>query len=266
MTKRAVVAIASVKKRDTMISRNVVDGGSVGSFGSTLNGILWCSTSRPMAGRNVNSPAARSSSRCWMKGLSERINFESNTSDPWEWRRILFTIKGPFPETALPQTQYTYFETDISSVEPNTVPGGITNPVNMPGNIRTSRSVSSLTNTQLLFVTAGLFMGTRGIDYIDPFLGVPDRSAYQILSDKVVRMRSGNDSPLLKTYKLYHPMNQTLQYADGESGGLVDAGGFSTNSRYTMGDVYVLDLFKQLNAAPASMTMTTTSTLYWHER
>jgi hypothetical protein len=266
MTKRAVVAIASVKKRDTMMSRNVIDGGNFGSVNSVLNGVLWCATARPLSGINPNSTSTRSSSKCWMKGIAERIAFESDTSDPWDWRRIIFTVKGPFPESSLPQTQYTYFETDFPSTTPLSPPGGITNPNNAPGNIRVGRSVSTLSPAQLLFVTRGLMRGTRGMDYLDPFLGVPDSENYSILSDKVTHMRSGNDSSLLKDVKFYHRLGRTIHYADVESGNITAPAGFSSNSLNTMGDVYIFYMYKQLGAAPANLTWNSTTTLYWHER
>lgn len=64
-------------------------------------------------------------------------------------------------------------------------------------------------------------------------------------------------------------MNRALIYDEDETGGSVNDGVLSAAVNASMGDYYVLDIFKPTLAAQEtdeSMTFAPEATLYWHER
>lgn len=267
MTRRRVVNIASTKKRDTMVGANDSLGGRqfTVDLPNTFNALLWCATARPKAGRGVDSDMVRSADSVYFRGVKEKLFIEGSTSDPWDWRRIVFSTKSVgWDPASIPLNRYFTQDQDIAAVLPETGPNP--NSAFLEGMTRVSRTLFPLTVAQIEFLTGQILKGVRNIDYASYMTASMDNTQFNVLSDRTRRIRSGNDSTTMKEFSVWHPMNKTINYRAVESGTLDLAGSFSTQSLHGMGDVYVLDFFRQPLAAPSTLKVATTATAYWHER
>lgn len=240
---------------------------SFAEFGSTVNGALWLASGRIKALYGSGSKSARTDSDVYWRGIRERIQIESSTSDPWKWRRIAFTIIGGQPSTGVPQTQFFLDAREVADVVP--VSGLPTNPFSMRGPTRVSRLMTPLTVGELQAFTSGLFAGINSsVDYHNPdlLLAKIENLNIKVLSDVTRTLSSGNDSPFLKVFDTWLPLNKHMRYADVESGGIEGSSIFCSPSSRPLGDVYIFDLYTQLFAAPGSIRVTGQATAYWHER
>nr|WIW72166.1 MAG: capsid protein [Genomoviridae sp.] len=111
MSRKRLLNITSRKKQDTMlVSTNTVAGTPVGGTTFTNQPALlqggntyvfpWICTARDnTVGADPGSvfqSSDRTASTCYMRGLKERIQIQTNSGVPWQWRRICFTIKGDY--------------------------------------------------------------------------------------------------------------------------------------------------------------------------
>lgn len=260
-----ILNLTSRKKRDTMMAvaatgavsttgpLTVAAGTGVNSnFGCHF--IPWIATARDLTNATY-SVAARSASTCFMVGLREEIRFWTNTSRPWQWRRIAFTFKGN-----------TLYQTS-SGVQ---VPPWLEN---SSGWARLMLNLSSGTaSADQLAVGANyinhIFQGTFGTDYQDLFTAKTDTRIITPKYDNIRTIKSTNNSGTLGETKLFHSMRHNINYEDDEVGDDMTSAFVSTEGKPGMGDFYVLDMIKPHNDGTASDTFSfhPTSTLYWHER
>jgi len=272
MGRRAILNLTSTKKKDTMVGVNLKQTPGEPNFavqmGSTYNFLLWCPTARAKAGRGVDSNMARSADQVFWKGVSERIHLETDGSDPWTWRRIVFQKKQRFDVEVVDETNYVTRQQDIDAVLPAT--GQIPpNPYLLEGLIRYGRSLEPLPAPQYESVARQVFQGTRGVDYVEYVTAKTNPSTITVLRDKTVQIRSGNESGVMRDVKWWLPLNKRMQYFSQESGSLQitsEFADFANGKDGLMDDVYILDLFAQLTDAPGNITMSTTTTAYWHEK
>lgn len=201
------------------------------------------------------NPAVRSSTTCFMRGLSERINIESATGTPWVWRRICFTMKGP---AIIRNNDGSYSTLATESTL---------------GWSRLARNLTAATTTSASdYETARriydlVFQGVMNADWRDPITAKLDNTTISPKYDRTTRLASNGSGGFSMYRKLWHPMNKNLVYGDSESGDQFIESNMSTNGKPGMGDYYVVDLFKPLiGATNQSIDITYGATLYWHER
>lgn len=271
-TKKAVLDVTTVKKRDNMLPRsNLTTAGATTTYqvgpailaGNTSatttdnhpTALLWCATARDLTNNAGNAnlrvnEAARTSSTPYMVGLRDDIEIQTSSGLPWQWRRICFTYKGTLPGSGVTTTFKPYEETSI----------GYTRLLNPVGGNRNGGPAYDLYFT--------IFAGQNTSDWFDPMVAKLDRTRISVKYDKTRTIAAGNESGMIRKYHHYHPMNHTLAYDDDESGENMSTSYLSVDSKIGMGDYYVLDLVRSRYGAATSdlMTFGPSTTLYWHEK
>lgn len=231
--------------------------------GTNFNMIVWCPTARALqtAGQvnTIADIADRTATTCYMRGLSEHIRFQTNTSVPWIWRRICFTTKDDIFTASVPgdqnptQTYRPYFDSGTNNV------GMTRNWFNLGQN--------NMSNTIDVF-SGIIFKGTQGRDWLDSLTAPVDNSRVTVKSDVTKTIQSNNDRGIIREIKRWYPMNSNLVYNDDENGAGETTSYTSTLAKPGMGDYYIVDLFVSGAGALSSdrLTVSSTSTLYWHEK
>lgn len=271
MTKKALLNTTSSKKRDTMLtftnttpagaSRTLASGPLYVSGATSYFGV-WAATARDLVqfggGSNtVVQEAQRTSTTTYMRGLSERIRIQTSSGVPWLWRRICFKFRGPVgPFNAAtagdsptqPYTAYLEASNGYQRLYLNQF-------VNAQGNTISSQE-------------GVLFKGTQGNDWNDIINAPVDTRRVDLVSDKVVRVSSGNANGILREYKMWHPMNKNLVYEDDENGETEATSVWSVADKRGMGDFYICDIIIAGTGAGSSdvLQLTSNATLYWHEK
>ena len=215
----------------------------------------WCATARDLvnssgASNTLANVACRTSSTCYMVGLSEKIEIQVSSGTPWQWRRICFTMKG----------QIAAFGTTSTFAVVQETSAGITRAVNhLPGN-RNQGSQYSLFEI--------LFRGQNSSDWTDPMIAKTDNSRLTIKYDKTRTIASGNEDGMIRSYTHWHPMRKNIVYDDDEIGDKMTSQNFSAVGKAGMGDYYVVDIFRcRYNASTNDqLTFTPHASLYWHEK
>lgn len=263
MSRKRILNISSRKKSDTMQNYTNVNPGTEGGTtytadnsilsGGNLYGFLWCATARNNndgtgAGGIIMDSATRTAMTCYMRGLKEKIQIQTNSGMSWQWRRICFTMKGG----SLDNNQ-----DSINKLYAFTTSGFKRVTANWYGMDK---------QKQALF--APLFKGGEGIDWKNYFSAKTDANLVSVKYDKTVIIQSGNQSGVMRNFNRWHPMNKNLVYNDDESGGAESTGNLSTNGRAGMGDYYVVDLIGSGTGGTSSdrLSWAPTATLYWHEK
>lgn len=210
-------------------------------------------------GSNPNyflNDAERTSRVCYMRGFSEHLRIQTNSSTPWFHRRICFTIRGGNAfNTSLaadtPTQPYRPFVDTTNGMERLWFD---VNRNNMPAS---SAAMQNL-----------LFKGTFNVDWNDQILAPIDTSRVSLKYDKTFTVRTGNNSGALIERKLWHPMNKNIVYDDDESGQAMGSSYYSVDSKLGMGDYFIVDIIQAgLGAVTTDLlNVFSNSTLYWHEK
>lgn len=266
MTRKRILNMTSRKKRDTMLTlTNITASAQQGSntyapqpaiiTGGTNASppIVWCATARNnnyqggVAGGTFQD-ATRTSTECYMRGLSENIEIQVSDGVPWQWRRICFTYKG-FNNAAPDITGFSLFYQSTTA--------SYARAMNMVPN-----------NTYKDTIQGIIFKGSTNLDWNDPIIAPLDNEKITVKYDKTRTIASGNEDGCIRKYKLWHPMNKTLVYADTESGGTKNQSSYSVQSKRGMGDYIVIDYFRprQGTASTNQLSFSSNATLYWHEK
>lgn len=263
----------SNKKRDTMLSAAAV-GVNPSPQNTKVVGqkfVISPNTTNPSAGvhmsvfmpsyrglvpNNYAFLAARTSTRTWVKGISETYSLTPSDSSCWEWRRIVIHYKGDWNNT------------------PNSIFQNI-------GAQNTTAAATYRFFTDLTGDSSGgftafwdsvndvLFRGVLTTDWVDPMLAKIDTSRVTKLSDVTRRISSHNDTPAPRVVRTYVPVNKTLQYDDEENGTSITPSNLAVENKIGIGNIYVFDFFAC--RAPISLTasqlqITSQMTYYWHEK
>lgn len=265
MSKKSILNLTSVKKRDTMMAFNQSSSSTNPSAGRVTitagdgadgyTGILWCPTARDNTQTNaglpgnVFTPATRTATNCFMRGLKESIEVQTSTGLPWQWRRIVFCAKDPqyFSPAVAP-----YLETSNGYARllyKNT--GGSANDQLLKNNLRTI-----------------VFKGSINSDWSDILNAPIDTARIDLKSDVTTIISSGNSNGKLRKFDRWYPMNKSLVYDDDESGGGESPSVYSVQDKRGMGDLYIWDIFVSGIGGTSSdqITFDPAATLYWHER
>lgn len=235
------------------------DGTARGPQVITGEGLsLWCATARPLVNQsNVGgadfTEANRNRTLCYAKGLRERVKIQTSESDPWQWRRICFTMKGQFPLAAQ------------GGIDPGSY---ITVNNDNPNRVSMQRTLVPFpgTSPEFDFLALFIFRGVRGTDWVDLMTAPTDTENVSIKYDKVVTINSGNDSGCIRERKMWHPMEKNLKYRDTEEAGDLNSVLMSTTGKQGMGDYYVMDMWVTIQGGATSLLFDSEATYYWHEK
>nr|QJB18619.1 MAG: capsid protein [Genomoviridae sp.] len=262
MTRKRVANIASVKKSDTMQTISIRPDGTAFREPFVMNGdktyvLPWIATWRNFQTSSTNQvkglrqDSTRSATSCYMRGLKESLQLGTNDGQYWQWRRICFTMKGD----------------DISVNASTKYRMAYQNENGYQRVMNDWNNMKGETPVPVGFIVDPLFKGTRDKDWDDPFIAPVDPLRVTLKYDKTRYLRSGNNFGMLKTARLWHPMNAMLHYDDEENGGIQNAGTMSVKT-HGMGDYYVIDFFRAADGSTAGsqLSVRSTSTLYWHEK
>lgn len=231
----------------------IVPGGSTGIM-------AWCPTARDLTnadGHNtIALEAARTSTTCFMVGLSERIRIQTATGSPWMWRRICFRLRGPNP--------FHYAQSEDAPAIPYS---DFLETSNGFQRVLLNQSVNTMTETSNA-QQALLFKGQEGIDWSDILTAPVDTRRVDLSYDKYRKISSGNASGVLREFNLWHRMKKNIVYDDDENGGGEATSYYSVDSKPGMGDFIVYDIFVPGMGSTAgdALSFNTTSSLYWHEK
>lgn len=270
MTRKRILNVTSTKRSDTMLSfsntlpTGAVNATAIGSLyvlGNRTAVSLWCATARTLGNAAQPTPnfadnADRQSQTCYMRGLAERVNVQTNSGLPWQWRRICFTLrKSAGWQTTLPtdsptQTWQPYADSSVGM-----------------GRLWFDENLNAQPNT-LEAQYSTIFKGQRNQDWNSIMTALVDTARVDLKFDKTWNIGSGNTIGTLREHKLWHPMNRNLTYNDDEQGITEFGDYFSVQDKRGMGDFYVMDIF-----LPASfgtnqdvLAVNSQSRLYWHEK
>lgn len=189
-----------------------------------------------------------------MRGVKENIRLELQTNHAYLWRRICFTFVGSELITDLTDgTQYALWQETTA------------------GFVRAvTQLLPSIAPTLTLWnqLADVLFKGQVNQDWTELITAPLDNSRVVPRYDKTVRLTTGNDVGKMLDVKRWHPMNHNLVYNDDEAGGTKITPYLSVNTRRSMGDYYIIDIFDTGTTGDGADTLTYTpeATLYWHER
>lgn len=265
VSKKRILNVASRKKSDTMLTWVSDNNGNQAPGAIVIPGdeavpqiYVWSPTMRGMTvgdSKFAVSTANRTSSETYAVGLAERISLTTNDSASWLWRRICFTTYGSYIWTVEDQT---YFPI-IAGGSPAGYQRAF---VSLGG-----ATVPTIQDTLRAQLYGQLFQGVQGVDYSETNLAKTKSRGITVMYDKTVRIESGNEHGVYRTYKRWHPMRKRLTYLDVEDGPQLDSSLLSVADRRSMGDYYVLDLFTcSDNDSEHTLTVNADATYYWHER
>lgn len=257
MPRKSVLNMTSRKKRDTMTTvTNTTFGTPLGGttylqqpaelIGGVTYIMPWVCTARAQTGAAV-LPATRSSSTCYMRGLKEHAQFQTNDGTNWQWRRIAFTLKD--------QVMYGAGNAGVSFWRSDA--GGV------------RRLVNNINGDTLgLYMIDQIFRGTQGVDWSSYFNAPLDSRRTTVKYDRTMNLSSGNANGIMRHFKMWHPMNKNICYDDDEDGAQIRQFAFSTNDKRGMGDYLIIDIIAAGTGSTNSnrATLSIDSTLYWHEK
>nr|QCX29360.1 capsid protein [Plant associated genomovirus 2] len=264
-SKKRILNITSKKKRDDMlILTNVLPDRSrpttySSSFAQISGGVvaseeytfLWCATARSnLLGTSPpvtpDDAATRTATTCFMRGLKEVCELQVTTGLPWQWRRIIFAMRGTTPTFNVGGNFY------LANLTSN-------------GYRRTVNEIFGAGKTQFYHL---LFAGAQGTDWNDPLIAKIDTVRVDLKYDRTRTIASGNEQGMIRAYRHWHPLNKNLVYDDDQNGGDNDPYLFSVSDKRGMGDLMVVDIFRPRGGSTTNdlLTFKPQATLYWHEK
>lgn len=178
--------------------------------------------------------ADRNSSSPFYRGYAETMTFTTNSNAPWRWRRIVFATKGLRPDDSYTLTSSGYTRVMLPWADAETL--------------------------------SQLFKGRVGSDFNDYMDAKLDFNRAKVLYDKTRTLRTGS-GPHHHRFKMWHPLNKTINYDEDEFANSEDTSPWSTTGSRGLGDVFILDLFNSpLSTTENTLTIKPQGCLYWHEK
>nr|UBJ26152.1 capsid protein [Red panda feces-associated gemycircularvirus] len=275
MTKKRLLNVTSTKKRNTMLQLantstanpnssvpigpgpylvNASNGNNISVFCPTAMDL----TSNTGGANTIVQQAARTATTCYIKGFSEKIRIQTSSGIPWFWRRIVFRSRSGI---------FSLFAPADTPVQNNSGSVSYTETSNGMQRLYFNQTINGA-NTTIFNIHDALFRGTVNADWVDPQTAAVDTTRVDLVSDKRMTIRSGNQAGTVKDITLYHPYNQNLVYDDDENGQNETTAYTSVKDKRGGGDMFIYDLFTAGTGAGTSdvLQLTSTSTLYWHEK
>lgn len=200
----------------------------------------------------LTGKSLRIEARCFIKGFSDRVQIETNTSAVWQWRRIVFAETTHLLQDSFPSSTADFYEATAGQMRPL-------------WNIRSGIGDASTAWDELKRI---LFAGKFGNDWANPHTAKTDTGRVTVFYDRTMKLTGGNNGRgTWKFQKFWHPINKTLIYNDDEEGAPPKfSDPWSSNKKGSMGDLIVLDIFDCADgAASDSANFGPEGTFYWHE-
>lgn len=197
----------------------------------------------------------RTSTTCFMRGLSEHIRIQTSSGLPWFHRRICFTTKSDTFAVTQPG------DTPITSTAPyrETSDGFQRLLVNAGVNSQSATTAA---------IEGEIFKGTLGKDWSDQLIAPVDTTRVDLKFDKTWTIKSGNANGTVVERKLWHGMNKNLVYDDDESGNIKADSVYSVGDKRGMGDYMIYDIVVPGIGGGSTDTIyiSCSSSMYWHEK
>lgn len=271
MTRKRILNVTSHKRSDAMLTfSNTLPTGAVNAtsinalyvLGNRTAFSLWCATARTLGNAAQSTPvfaddSDRMSQTCYMRGLKENVNIQTNSGLPWQWRRICFKIRGGLagfyttvPSDSPTQAWQPYADSSVGM-------GRLWFDENL------NTQPATLTQQQ-----AYIFKGQANQDWQGLITAPLDTTRIDVAYDRTINIASGNTVGTLREHKLWHPMNKNLCYNDDEQG-ITQAGSyFSVPDKRGMGDYFICDIFQPASFGTNQdiLAVSSNSRLYWHEK
>lgn len=208
----------------------------------------WLASGRPAEnssgakGTKVDE-AVRTSTSIYCRGVKERITLSTNSGVSWEWRRIVFQIKGaPFQDSVDPTTSSFFRITSNGMV----------------------RLVTLIPNQDIYI---DLFDGARDQDWQDIFNAKVNTRLVTPMYDRRRTIASGNSNGIIRHYNCWHGVNKNIVYEDEQDGDSMFTSGLSTRGKPGSGDLYVFDMFRANGGGSEDLLeFLPNATFYWHEK
>lgn len=227
--------------------------GAVSISGGVGYTSIWCATARPMAqvGDQPAARAQRSAHECYIRGVKERITFQTNNGACWVHRRIIFSAKG------LATTLMT-----TGAASPIYYQNGVNGMTRVISNHR-----GRPTETALFPI---LFRGVDAVDYNGALHAKIDTSRITLHYDRRFVIGSGNSNAVWRPRNFWHPINKTLVYNNDETASKENDSAvsvFAALGKAGIGDVIIVDIIDCAEPVTANtLLFNPSATLYWHER
>jgi len=234
-------------------------------LGQVTAAYLWCPTARYRASAPGNYDSARTADTVYYKGIKEQFTLRTSSSEPFRWRRIIFEMSSP------PSSEFISVYKYVAGT--NEVPkGGIdADPaLGYEGVVTYARPLKQLTVAEMDSLEAMLYRGSKNIDWWDRWIAQTDPSQVKVRYDKTRIFRNTNDAGDIRQVKQWIPLEETMQYDEGEIGSADTSGMFSNGKRHTLGNIFIADFFHgntaDTDSAAEKLYINCESTIYWHER
>nr|QXN75530.1 MAG: capsid protein [Genomoviridae sp.] len=255
-SRRRILSIASIKKRDNMMPFvRTPDGGFVQGPITTTTGFtsLFMPSARDLA-KTAAGESTRERQHTFSVGYKERLQVDILGGGVWKWRRVVFTYKGPSLYNADPTWTVPWHDKATD-----------------PEGTDMVRLIGQPPSDQAIHIRSVLWDGTEGLDWQSEFTAKVDTSRVTPMYDRIVTFNPRNESGFSRTFRLWHPTRKNLVYGDEEQGGTPHDPGWytSVNGKPGMGDLYVYDIvYKAVPAVAGNgeMIFSPEGTYYWHER
>jgi len=274
MSKKRILNVTSRKKKNTMMqyaNTNSSNGTSVsiGPGPMLVNGSSqYWGVFTPTA-MDLNSGAdlqnsivdssLRTSQTCFIRGYAENIRIETSSGLPWYWRRIVFTAKNSVWFNFSPNDTPTQTNSSLTSaIESNT---------NGWERLYFNQYVNNASDT-ISRMQRDIFRGEQNRDWSDILTAPIDTARVDLKSDRLRVIKSGNAVGTNRAFKMFYPCNKNLTYNDDESGVVEGTTFASVADKRGMGNLHVLDIFLPGTGGATGdiLKLTSTSTVYWHEK
>lgn len=224
---------------------------------------LFCASAQDLLQTNggnntIANQAERTATTIFVRGFSEKMRIQTSTGLPWFWRRICFRAKS--------RDFYVFSATDTPT-QTNSGNTSYLDTSNGMERLYFNLSINA-SNTTLFNIQDIIFRGSVNRDWVDPQTAIVDTTRIDLVSDVRRTIRSGNASGTVKDCSTWFPCNKNIVYDDDEAGESETGSYVSVKDKQGAGDMFIFDLFSPGTGATASdlLQLTSTSTLYWHEK
>lgn len=259
------------KKRDTMVSvgqpgtnpdpsttisgnESRINANTTNTSASGVHCYAFSPSYRWLTANNATYLANRTATRTFVRGYFERYSLVPSDDSVWHWRRLVISCKDGLLLTVGD-------ETGAQSTSASTI------------STRKFRDLTGQTTGDYQKAWDNIqdfvFRGVKVTDWNDQMTAPVDKYRFNVHSDKLRVIKSGNSRPAPRYVKTYVPINKSICYDDEENGISVTASPYSIGSKPGIGDIYVLDFFvckAPVAATTSALNISSTATYYWSER
>lgn len=245
VSNKRILNVSTVKKQDSFLGSGQAATPLVyfDAFGPSIanpaSGQLyaWCPTYRTLTGNQGTFYNRRGTTRSYVRGFRENIEFTLSDGSPLQWRRVVIG-------------------SNLNVV--NTVSYDTANP-DVYGRTQTANQSSYFALLEVVM------QGANGSDWNNYMTAKLDAKRCTIYYDKTRVIKPTTSGGAIMKFKQWHPINKSMTYDDEETGGTIASSGWMANEPPNH-NVYVLDMFRAPTAPTNSPKWSITSTVYWHER